>query len=134
MLGLAALTRAVFLVFPVVLILHLGIKHGFRRMVRDAAVIVLALAVTLAPWTAYNLVRWDRFVIAGEGLLGTLFRGAVDAGSADAVDAALDFDASPTLDSDAQDRQNAFLEGVRRAIFEDLPGYIGMPGLPCGEY
>jgi 4-amino-4-deoxy-L-arabinose transferase-like glycosyltransferase len=108
LLGLATLTRPVLLAFPAAVIVHLALKHG-RRAIRPAAMLLLAFALTLAPWTLYNLARWDRFVIAGQGFTSFLYFGAQDEGwiGPEASDAAIGVEPGEHEDRDYASRATA---------------------------
>ena len=86
LLGLATLTRAVLLAFPFVLAIHLLIVTGWRKGWRHAALLLLVYALVVSTWTVYSLARWNRFVIAGEGLAAFLYMGATGWTSAQEVD------------------------------------------------
>jgi 4-amino-4-deoxy-L-arabinose transferase-like glycosyltransferase len=120
LLALAALTRSVFLAFPALLILHLGLLYGWRRMLRGGIMIGLAFLLTTSPWTAYNLITWDRFTISGEGLMGMLYVGAVGWKAPLEVDAELGVDASQ---ADFASRQQAYAEGLAATVLRDPAGY-----------
>src|SRR5258708_2220756 len=75
LLGIAALTRAVILAFPLVLIVQLIRLHGWRRSLRLAAALLLAYSVVISTWTVYNALKWDRFVVGAEGLVGFTWMG-----------------------------------------------------------
>lgn len=98
-LGVATLTRAALLAFPAAIVLHLVMAHGWRRALRPAAALLLAFALTLAPWTVYNLIRWDRLVIGAEGFASFLWLGAQEAGwrGPEATDAAVGVTADDPL-------------------------------------
>lgn len=76
--GLATLTRAVALLFPLGLALHMlllrrrGLISNWRRNVVLLLVIYLAI---LSTWTVYNLALWDRFVFVSDRLLPAVWRG-----------------------------------------------------------
>ncbi len=76
LLGLAALTRAVLLLFPLGLAIHLLLIYGWRSGWRKAALLLLVYALVVGTWTVYSVARWNRFVIAGEGLPAFLYFGA----------------------------------------------------------
>lgn len=75
--GLAALTRAVILLLPLVLVVHLLALYR-RRALRWVAMLLLAYALTLSTWTIYNLARWNRFVIGAEGIAANIFIGTTE--------------------------------------------------------
>ena len=122
--GLAALTRAALLAFPPLLA-----THGWRRAagnrrqgLRLAGAMLLAFALTLAPWTVYNLARWDRFVVAAEGFASFLWLGAQEEGwqGPQATDAALG------LTPDAPDAGRDFGGQAMETIRADPLGYAGL--------
>lgn len=76
LMGLAALTRAVFVLFPVGVALLLMVHR--RRVMRIVPALLLAFAVTIGTWTAYNVIAHDRLVIVSSELMPAFWRGAVD--------------------------------------------------------
>ena len=125
LLALAALTRSVFLAFILIPLVHLPLLHGWRRALRYGSILLVAFGLTIAPWTLYNLVQWQRFTLTGEGLLGTLYVGAVGWQDPAAVDAGLDFtpaDSTPADDQTA--RQEAFAQGFVQVVLADPVGYL----------
>lgn len=91
--GLAALTRAVFLAFPFALALHLLLVCGWRAGWRRAALLLIVYALVVSTWTIYCVARWNRFVIAGEGLPAFLYLGTTGWTSPQEVDQQLAADA-----------------------------------------
>lgn len=79
--GLATLTRAVSLLFPVG-ILFLIILGAGKRYWRKGFLLALSLfigySLIVLSWTAYNLVRYDRFVLGSNQFAGAIWRGAVE--------------------------------------------------------
>lgn len=67
LLGLAVLTRAVFVAFPLGLALHALLTHGWRRGLRLAAVLLVAYVGVVGVWTAYGVVKLNRFQFGGYG-------------------------------------------------------------------
>lgn len=123
LLGVAALTRSVFLLIPLIPLSHLLIRHGLRCAFHHGIVLLIMLAITLSPWTIYNLVQWNRFVIASEGLLGTLYIGAAGWQGPEETDAALDYQIDNENDFAA--RQEALARGTLQVILSDPAGYLG---------
>ncbi len=78
-LGLATLTRAVSVLFPLVLTVHL-LLLGRRQFIADwrraCLIFLLCYAAMVSTWTLHNLILWDRLVVVSDQLLGTLWRGA----------------------------------------------------------
>jgi len=121
-LGLATLTRAVLLLFPLGLALHLLMVHGLRKGLRQALILLIVYALTVSTWTVYNLARWNRWVIAGEGFAAFLYIGASDTGwqGPEAVDQSL----GENLPDDPADQQELYTEGAQQIISRDPLGYI----------
>lgn len=114
LLGLATLTRAVLLLFPFGLALHLLLVRGGRKGWRGAALLLLVYALVVSTWTLYSLARWNRFIIAGEGLSAFLYLGATGWTSPQEVDQAL-----------AQQSPNGdYIEGAQNVIGGDLPAWL----------
>ncbi len=86
--GLAGLVRAPILLFPVGLALHWLIFVRARGW-RGVALLLAAYVLTLGTWTAYNLVRYERFVISGGGFAAFVYIGATGWDDPEAVDARL---------------------------------------------
>lgn len=80
LLGLATLTRAVGLLFPLVLVLHAAWtwRRQWRTCVRVTVVLLIAYSVVVGSWTLYNLVQYNRFVVASTQMFSAIWRGAVD--------------------------------------------------------
>ena len=129
LLALAALTRSVLLAFPLVPLSHLLLRYGLRRALRQGIVLIAALLFTLSPWTVYNLVQWHRFTLTGEGLLGTLYVGAVGWKDPAEVDAELGFEGSASPEGDYQARQEAFAQGIAEVVLSDPLGYLARRGV-----
>lgn len=113
-LGLATLTRAVLLAFPFGLALHLLLARGWRKGWRSAALLLLVYALIVSTWTVYNLARWNRFVIAGEGLPAFFYLGAAGWTSPQEVDQSL-AQQSPSGD---------YVEGAQNVIGSDPLGWV----------
>jgi 4-amino-4-deoxy-L-arabinose transferase-like glycosyltransferase len=116
--GLATLTRAVFLLFPLGLVLHLFLinRAHWRRL---ALALVVSYGLVISTWSVYNWLAWERLVIGGEGFLSLAYQGATHKASPDEADEELDL--SPE-NADAQ-RDEALREGVQKNIFENPGGW-----------
>ncbi len=123
--GLATLTRAVLLAFPLALAAYLLIvRQGWRR----AALFLLVYVLVVSSWTVYSMARWNRFVIAGTGFDAMIYIGATGWTSPQNVDQAL---AQQSPDgSYAQAAQNVIssdpLGWVKRRV-SDLAGAYLQP-------
>lgn len=113
MLGLATLTRAVFLLFPLGIVLHLFLTHRVRWLRLSVALLVTYGAI-VSTWTVYNLIVWDRFVIGGEGLLSFVHQGAEGKASPEEYDASL----GVTGPDDSANRQDRIRSGIRDNVLE----------------
>jgi 4-amino-4-deoxy-L-arabinose transferase-like glycosyltransferase len=123
LLGLATLTRAVLLIFPLGLAIHLLLTLGWRVGLKQAAVLLAAYAVVVFSWTAYNLVTYHRWVIGAEGMIAFLYIGATEEGwqGPEAVDASLGVTDPATQPPPTQED---YLEAAGEVIGSDLSGYI----------
>ncbi len=109
--GLATLTRAVLLAFPLALAAYLLIT---RQSWRRAALFLLVYGLVVSTWTVYSLARWNRFVIAGNGLEAMFYIGATGWSGPQGTDQQL-AEVSPELD---------YTEGAQAAIGQDPLGWI----------
>jgi len=124
LLGLATLTRAVLLLFPLGLALHLLLVAGMRSGLRRAALLLAVYGLVVGSWTVYNLARWNRFIIAGEGFAAFLYIGATGQGwqGGDATDEALAEQGA--LPPETEDQQAIYLENAQALIRSDPLGYL----------
>lgn len=153
--GLAALTRASALAFPLALTAY-GVLMGFfsRRpppatqpepktdrafaplpMEQDSmrgevaspsgwrvwGVFLVICVLTVGSWTAYNLIRYDRLVIGGEGLAAFLYVGATGWDDPEQVDARL---AEQTGTAAGAADQADFAAAAGDAIASDPGAYL----------
>ncbi len=121
--GLATLTRAVLLLFPLGLAIHLLIVYRGRAWKMIAALLV-AYALVISTWTFYNLARWNRFVIAGEGLPAFLYIGAAGWADPFEVDQQLNETLGEEASNDMGERQGDYLEAANMQISADPLGYV----------
>jgi 4-amino-4-deoxy-L-arabinose transferase-like glycosyltransferase len=121
MLGLATLTRAVFLLFPLALVAYLVIvRVGWRR----AVLLFVIYALVVSTWTVYNLARWNRFVIAGEGLFAFVYVGATGWDDPEFVDERLFDEQSMPQQTEGMVPQADFAQEASEVITSDIPGYL----------
>ncbi|MCY3718611.1 MAG: glycosyltransferase family 39 protein [Anaerolineaceae bacterium] len=125
LLGLATLTRAVLLLFPLALALHLLLVDGRRRGLRRALLLLAVYSLVVGSWTVYSLARWDRFVIAGEGAAAFLYIGALNQGwrGPQETDRQLIEDTG-ALPEEPLARQASYLQGAQQRIAADPAGYL----------
>ncbi|MCD4684398.1 MAG: glycosyltransferase family 39 protein [Anaerolineae bacterium] len=113
--GLATLTRAVFLLFPLGIALHLFLTHR-ERWGRLAAALLITYGAVISTWTVYNLIVWERLVIGGEGIISFVYQGAENEGSPDEIDDILGV-------QDQDDRAEKMKAAIRDNIFGDPVGW-----------
>ncbi len=75
--GLATLTRAMTLLFPVGLGIHLLLILPFKRALRAAALLLVVYGAVLSVWTLYSAVKFDKFVIGASGISDFLLTGTL---------------------------------------------------------
>ncbi len=112
--GLATLTRAVFLLFPLGIVVHLFIAHR-EHWKRLAAVLLVSYSMVVGTWTVYNVIVWDRLVIGGEGLLSFVHQGAT--GKAGPLE--YDTKLGVTTYNSHSSRVNKIKAGIRENILDD---------------
>lgn len=124
--GLATLTRAVSLLFPLGLALHLLLVWGWRRGSQRALVLLLVYALVVSTWTIYNLARFNRLVIGAEGLAATLYIGATENSDPYEVDRRLAEDSSrpPDIDATYDERQEAYVDAAANVIGSNPLSYV----------
>lgn len=119
--GLAALTRAVFVAFPVLLAGHLwwaGRKSSGGKL---SLLFLAVFAAVVLTWTAYSVARWNRFVIAGEGLPAFLYIGAAGWDNPEALDERL---AAELGEEYLEPTSEDYVEAASATILADPLGYL----------
>lgn len=79
-LGLATLTRAVLLAFPIGLFIHMlmiGWHDEFGKWLKRGLLLLVVYSAVVLIWTSYNLGMWGTFVIGSNQLMPAIWRGAV---------------------------------------------------------
>jgi 4-amino-4-deoxy-L-arabinose transferase-like glycosyltransferase len=122
LLALATLTRAALVAFPLGIVIHLFLAYRPRRALKYGAALLVVFALVLSTWTIYYKLRWDRWIIAGEGLEGFLYLGATDWQGPFETDAQLDALTGQADPDDARDDQ--YIEGAAIIISSDIGGYL----------
>jgi 4-amino-4-deoxy-L-arabinose transferase-like glycosyltransferase len=125
--GLATLTRAALLLFPLGLALHLLMTFGWREGLKRALLLLLVYSLTLSTWTVYNAVKWDkRWVIAAEGgFIAFLYIGATDWEGPQQVDANLvqDAGAGNIAATEPDVQQELYQQAAANVIGRDPAGW-----------
>ena len=104
--GLATLTRAVFLLFPIMIAMHMAIvsRRGQKRTWLGRGLLLTAVyAAMISTWTIYSLGMWGRLIIVSDQFMPALWRAAVaDDGSPAVNDALLMENAATAPPEDCQ--------------------------------
>lgn len=119
--GLATLTRAVLIPFPLMLIVFAALIR-FTTWRRALAFIVVYVAV-VGSWTVYSVARWNRFVIAGEGLPAFIYLGAAGWDDPTELDENL-LESGGAIQTDSGELERDFGGAAGAAIMSDPAGYI----------
>ena len=132
--GLATLTRAVSLLFPLVIALHmimLGWRGKRKIWLNRSLLMLLAYAAMTLTWTVYSLGMWGRFVIVSDQFMPALWRAAVTDDGAPAVnDALLMEDAASTPDEDCESdckfhhATETYLRQIRKNVEGNVGGFL----------
>jgi len=124
--GIATLTRAVLLAFPLGLVIHLLMVYGWRKGFQLGLALLVVFAITLSPWTIYNRVKWGQTVIAAQGFGAMLFIGATDSGwnGPTQTDNALQQSSGAPIPTDPSQQQQVYTETATNSILNDIPGWL----------
>lgn len=123
-LALATMTRAVLLLFPLGLAIHLLLVYGWRRGLKYAAVLLTLYVLVTSIWTIYNEVRWHIPVIGAQGLSAFLLIGATEWTSPTQMDATLAQQADGQFSTQVGEQQEVYAAAAAQAIGDDPPGWL----------
>jgi hypothetical protein len=123
-LALATMTRAVLLLFPLGLAIHLLLVYGWRRGLKYAALLLMIYVLVTSIWTIYNQIRWDTRVIGAQGLSAFLLIGATEWTSPSEMDATLAEQADGQLSTQVGEQQEVYTDAAAQAIGEDPLGWM----------
>ncbi|MEZ4668629.1 MAG: glycosyltransferase family 39 protein [Anaerolineae bacterium] len=127
-LGLTTLTRAVLLMFPLILALYLLVILNWRTTLKYALLMLIVYGITVSTWTVYNRVRWNQWVIGAQGFAAFLFIGASDQGwqGPQQTDAALAQQAGVdgALPTNPSDQQQLYGNAALQQIIGNLGGWV----------
>jgi 4-amino-4-deoxy-L-arabinose transferase-like glycosyltransferase len=118
LLGITTETRAVLLAFPVVLIAHQIRLQGWKRGLQLGAAMLLTFSLVLSLWTVYSAVRFKRFVIGAEGIIGFAWMGI------NGQQAPRDVSQAAGNPETSAEFNNNLAGQVGDTIAKNLPGYI----------
>ncbi len=126
LLGLATLTRAVLLLFPLGLVFHLLLVYGWRRGLRYGATLLLVYGLVVSIWTVYNRLTWNLWVIGAQGFSAFLYIGATEwqgpQGTDQALAEATNFDLNSPTDVPLQ--QGLYNQAASNIIGSDPIGWL----------
>lgn len=123
--ALATLTRAVLILFPLGLALHLLLVYGWREGLKRAALLLIVYVLVISVWTAHNWIKWRRVVIGAQGFASFLYLGASEEGWQGAVETDQQLaEVLPELDEiNAQTQQEVFTNSAADIISENPLAY-----------
>lgn len=132
--GLATLTRAVLLVFPLGLLLHFLLVGGREKVglwFRRGIILLVVYGAVVLTWTVYNLGMWGTFVIGSNQFMPALWRGAVSVdGTPQENDALLLENADDVrpegcdVDCKYQHSTETYVEQISESIGGNIAGFI----------
>jgi 4-amino-4-deoxy-L-arabinose transferase-like glycosyltransferase len=120
--ALATLTRAALLAFPFGIVIHLFLAYRPARAIKYSAALLVVFALVLSTWTIYYKLRWDRWIIAGEGLAGFLYIGTVGWDGPWNTDEQLETHVSP--DAANAPREEQYINAAANIILSDIGAYL----------
>lgn len=125
-LGIATLTRAVMLAFPLGLLIHLLMVYGWRKGTQFGLVLLVAFAAALAPWTLYNQRKWGQTIIAAQGFAAFVYLGAAESGwqGPQQTDSTLQQSSTAPLSTDPSQQQQVYAANATSSILSDIPGWL----------
>ena len=134
--ALATLTRAVSILFPLVIVLHLlflGRRHIVANWRSHSLLLLIVYAAMVSTWTIHNLVLWNRFVVVSNQLLPALWRGAESGdGAPSRNDALLMQGVEESTNEDCQvdckyeHPAALYVERIREILDADLAGFVAL--------
>jgi hypothetical protein len=123
LLALATLTRAMLLLFPIGLAVHLAMVFPWRWALRGAVVLLIVYAGVVSTWTIYNAVKFNRIVVGASGIADFLMMGVVGYGGPWEVDKQIAESNDGQMPRD--DKRNAVIaKAVGTAVLSNPLGYL----------
>jgi 4-amino-4-deoxy-L-arabinose transferase-like glycosyltransferase len=124
LLGLATLTRAMLLLFPIGLAIHLLLLFRWRQALRGAGVLLVIYVAVVSTWTLYNAVKFNRFVVGASGMADFLMMGVVGYGGPWEVDKQIAASNDGQMPKDDK-RNSVIAKAVGTAVLSNPLGYLG---------
>jgi 4-amino-4-deoxy-L-arabinose transferase-like glycosyltransferase len=132
--GLGTLTRAVLLLFPIGIVIHMlmiGWRNQFGLWFWRGLLLLIVYSAVVLTWTIYNLGMWGTFVIGSNQFMPALWRGAVQNDGSPAENDALLIenpeDVRPDgceVDCKYQHATETYVEQINESIGGNIGGFI----------
>jgi len=132
--GLGTLTRAVLLLFPLGIVLHMlmiGWRNQFGLWLRRGLLLLIVYSAVVLTWTIYNWGMWGTFVIGSNQLMPAIWRGAVQNDGSPAENDALLLDDPDVVrpegcevDCKYQHATETYVEQINESIGGNIGGFI----------
>ena len=132
--GLGTLTRAVLLLFPVGIVIHMlmiGWRTEFGLWFRRGLLLFVVYSAVVLTWTVYNWGMWGTFVIGSNQLMPAIWRGAVQTDGTPAENDALLIDDPDAVRPDGcevdckyQHTTETYVEQINESIGGNVGGFI----------
>ncbi|MBZ0284635.1 MAG: glycosyltransferase family 39 protein [Anaerolineae bacterium] len=124
-LGIATLTRAVLLAFPLGLVIHLIMVNGWRKGLQRAVVLIVVYMLVVSTWTIYMKVKWNQWVIGAQGFAAFLYLGATEWQGPTEVDNALEQQVgTQNFSTEPEDQQELYQNAAAQAIGSNPLGWL----------
>lgn len=124
-LGIATLTRAVLLAFPVGLAIHLVMVFGWRKGLQRAVVLLTVYVLVVSTWTIYMKVKWNQLVIGAQGFAAFLYLGATEWQGPSEVDNALaEHAGSENFSTEPDEQQELYQNAAAQSIGNNPVGWL----------
>lgn len=117
--ALAALTRAVFVAFPLLAALILILIFGWRTGWRKALFVGMAYLSIMLVWTAYNMAVNQRLIFGGYGLMSFVYHGAAGWDGNTEADEQLGI-----TGAEGENASAIIANAAQDAILSDIPAYL----------
>jgi 4-amino-4-deoxy-L-arabinose transferase-like glycosyltransferase len=132
--GLGTLTRAVLLLFPVGIVIHMllvGWRNQLGLWFRRGILLLIVYSAVVSMWTIYNVGMWGTFVIGSNQLMPAIWRGAVQNDGTPAENDALLLDNPDDIRPDGcevdckyQYSTETYVEQINESINGDIGGFL----------
>jgi 4-amino-4-deoxy-L-arabinose transferase-like glycosyltransferase len=123
LLGLATLTRAMLLLFPIGLAIHMALVFPWRLALRGAVVLLIVYTGVVSTWTIYNAVKFNRIVLGASGIADFLMMGVVGYGGPTEVDKQIAASNDGQMPKDDK-RNTVIAKAVGTAVLSNPAGYL----------